>query len=175
MRTRITFFGAVALVLTLGAAVPQFGQDAATASSDADGAKHSLAIKLLRAINTAELAYRTNYGSYARWEDLASSREFTNLGTSLPAGNQARLADAHFSEGPEILPGWSLRLDVTHGGEGYDLLLEDTTDKTAATQQQPTSVASSGKAKRSTARFEFDVKTKSKTSRAHTPTRSLGS
>ena len=122
MRTRITFFGAVALVLTLGAAVPQFGQDAATASSDADGAKHSLAIKVLRAINTAELAYRTNYGSYARWEDLASSREFTNLGTSLPAGNQARLADAHFSEGPEILPGWSLRLDVTHGGEGYDLL-----------------------------------------------------
>jgi hypothetical protein len=130
MRTGITFFGAVALVLTMGAAVPQFGQDAATASSDADGAKHSLAIKVLRAINTAELAYRTNYGSYARWEDLASSREFTNLGTSLPAGNQARLADAHFSEGPEILPGWSLRLDVTHGGEGYDLLLEDTTDKT---------------------------------------------
>ena len=130
MRTRIAFFGAVTLVLTLGAAIPQFGQDAATASSDAESAKHNLAIKVLRVINTAELAYRTNHGFYAPWEDLASSEEFTNLGTTLPAGNQAQLADAHFSKGPEILPGWSLRLDVTDGGEGYDLLLEDTTDKT---------------------------------------------
>jgi hypothetical protein len=130
MRTRITFFGAVILALTLGAAIPQFGQDAATASSDADSAKHRLAIKALRAINTAELAYRTNRGSYAPWEDLVNSEEFTNMRTTLAAGNQAPLAGAHFSKGPEILPGWSLCLDVTGGGECYDLLLEDTTDKT---------------------------------------------
>jgi hypothetical protein len=28
------------------------------------------------------------------------------------------------------LPGWSLRLNLTKDGAGYDLMLEDTTDKT---------------------------------------------
>jgi hypothetical protein len=27
------------------------------------------------------------------------------------------------------LPGWTLRLNVTSDGKGYDVLLEDTTDK----------------------------------------------
>ena len=30
---------------------------------------------------------------------------------------------------PEILSGWSLRLNVTTDGKGYDLILEDMTDK----------------------------------------------
>jgi hypothetical protein len=38
-------------------------------------------------------------------------------------------ATAHFMKSPEILPGWTLRLNVTQGGKGYDLLLEDATDK----------------------------------------------
>jgi hypothetical protein len=40
------------------------------------------------------------------------------------------LVDARFSNGPDILPGWSLRLNLTADGQAYDLLLEDLTDKT---------------------------------------------
>jgi hypothetical protein len=44
--------------------------------------------------------------------------------------NDTPLYGARFAKGPEILPGWTLRLDLTDGGKGYNLLLEDTTDKT---------------------------------------------
>jgi hypothetical protein len=47
MRTRMVFCGAVFLALTLTTAMPQFGQDAKMALSDADHAKHSLAISIL--------------------------------------------------------------------------------------------------------------------------------
>jgi hypothetical protein len=130
MRTGITFFGAVALVLAMGAAVPQFGQDAATASSDADGAKHSLAIKVLRAINTAN--WPTGQTTVPMlggkiWQAAGNLRTWERA--CLPEIRHG-LPTRIFPRGPEILPGWSLRLDVTDGGEGYDLLLEDTTDKT---------------------------------------------
>jgi hypothetical protein len=39
------------------------------------------------------------------------------------------LAKAPLSSGPEILPGWSLRLNVTADGKAYDVLFEDTTDQ----------------------------------------------
>jgi hypothetical protein len=39
------------------------------------------------------------------------------------------LATAKFAATPEILPGRSLRLNLTADGQAYDLLLEDTTDK----------------------------------------------
>jgi hypothetical protein len=130
MRTGIPFFGAVALVLAMGAAVPQFGQDAATASSDADGAKHSLAIKVLRAINTAN--WPTGQTTVPMlggkiWQAAGNLRTWERA--CLPEIRHG-LPTRILPRGPEILPGWSLRLDVTDGGEGYDLLLEDTTDKT---------------------------------------------
>ncbi len=43
--------------------------------------------------------------------------------------NEPQLANAHFSKRPEILPGWTLRLNVSSDGKGYDVLLEDKTDK----------------------------------------------
>jgi hypothetical protein len=35
----------------------------------------------------------------------------------------------HLSAGPEVLPGWNLRLNVHAGGQGYDVLLKDLSDK----------------------------------------------
>jgi hypothetical protein len=32
---------------------------------------------------------------------------------------------------PEVLPGWSLRLNVRGDGQAYDLMLEDVTNKQA--------------------------------------------
>jgi hypothetical protein len=62
---------------------------------------------------------------YARKDVLLASGEFkAKWLTKIES-----LAKAPVSSGPELLPGWSLRLNVTTDGQGYDLLLEDTTDK----------------------------------------------
>jgi hypothetical protein len=129
MRTRIIFCGAVFLFLTLTTAMPQFGQNAKNEPPDADQARHMIAISLLRAINTLEAALRMQNGSYATWNELLSSQEFTEDMAKCITESGMPLEGAHFAKSPEILPGWSLRLNLTDGGEGYDLLLEDTTDK----------------------------------------------
>jgi hypothetical protein len=117
------------LALLLGPFTLQYAQNAPTHSVDSDHAKRSLAINLLRAINTAEMNYRQNHGSFAPWEVLVASEEFTNRGMKWAARNDPQLANVHLSNGSEILPGWKLRLDLTADGKGYDVLLEDTTDK----------------------------------------------
>jgi hypothetical protein len=33
-----------------------------------------------------------------------------------------------YGRGPEIVPGWKLRLNLSKDGKAYDLLLEDVTD-----------------------------------------------
>jgi hypothetical protein len=129
MRTRIAFCGAVLLALTLTVAMPQFGQSTKNEPSDADQTRHLMAISLLRAINTLEAALRMKNGSYATWNELLSSQEFTEDMAKCITESGMPLEGAHFAKSPEILPGWSLRLNLTDGGECYDLLLEDTTDK----------------------------------------------
>jgi hypothetical protein len=86
------------------------------------------ALGLLRTINTAELVERNKYGSYASWQILlAHHGEYFNewLARNYPQADNVRLADI-----PEILPGLNLRLNAHADGQGYDVLLEDTTDKT---------------------------------------------
>jgi hypothetical protein len=129
MRTRIIFCGAVLLALTLTTAMPQFGQNAKNEPPDADQARHMMAISLLRSINTLESALRMKNGSYATWNELLTSQEFKEDMAKCITESGMPLAGAHFAKSPEILPGWSLRLNLTSGGKGYDLLLEDTTDK----------------------------------------------
>jgi len=130
MRNKAIASIAVLLALTLGVAASLRSQNAPARSSDAEHAKHSLAISLLRAINTAEADYKIKHGTYATWESLAASGEFLERGLKRAARNEPQLAGVKLSNGTEILPGWTLRLNLTADGKGYDLLLEDTTDKT---------------------------------------------
>ena len=97
--------------------------------SGPDHAKHSLAINLLRAINTAENDYQQKHGAYAPWDTLLNSEEFTQYGIKLAARNEPKLGTVHLSNGPEILTGWRLRLDLTAESKGYNVILEDTEDK----------------------------------------------
>ena len=127
MRTRIVFLGVVVVAMTLGAAIPQYGQNAVVEPTDADS-RHSMAVGLLRSINTVEAGYRVGHGSYVSWDDLLASKEFVEFEKECLA-HIPEFATAHFAKGPEILPGWRLRLNLTQGGQGYDLLLEDATDK----------------------------------------------
>lgn len=130
MRTRpITL---IASLLILAAAGSSVGRNTAAQTSDADNAKHTVAISLLRNINTIELTHKFKHGgSYATWDALLASDEFpASKVIALLAKIDPQLANAQFSNGPEILPGWSLRLNLTADGQAYDLLLEDLTDKT---------------------------------------------
>ena len=84
-----------------------------------------LAVSLLRTINTAEVTYKYSHaGKYAVWDELLESAEF---GASKVATNMSKLdpqlGNAQFAAGAEILPGWSLRLDVAADGQKYDLML----------------------------------------------------
>ena len=125
MRTRFAILSVASVTLLLATAGRLRSQNAPHSPSDADRAKHVLAISVLRSLNTAELEYKNSHGMYAGKDVLLASDGFK--GKWMPKIES--VAKAPLSSGPEILPGWSLRLNVTTDGQGYDLLLEDTTDK----------------------------------------------
>jgi hypothetical protein len=118
----------VLLVVTLGIANSLRSQDAPAKPSDTDHAKRSLAVNLLRAINTVEVTHKMQHGAFLSKDDLLASEEFSSYMTRA-ARNNPQLAGAHLSNGPEILPGWALRLNISADGQSYDVMLEDTTDK----------------------------------------------
>lgn len=122
----------IVTLLLAAALAPSFSQNAPNPAQDPVSARHMLAVSLLRNINTAEVVYKYKHnGLYAAWDVLLASEEFRS-GKSIQwvAKIDPELANAQFSTGPEILPGWSLRLNLTADGQAYDLLLEDLTDKT---------------------------------------------
>jgi len=136
MRKRLVLASTMLLALLLWPLTHEHAQNAPPGSGDSDHAKQGLAINILRAINTAEVSYRHNNGEYAPWAILVGSWGFSGrqaiLGSNLAIapGTNPQFPNLHFSRGPEILPGWRLRLDLTDDRKGYDVLLEDTTDKT---------------------------------------------
>ena len=132
------------LLVLLVVQTPQFGQDTSTDLGKAH--RRQLAISLLRTINTAEVTYHSENGSYATWQTLLSSHrqyfdEFlarnrvVNFVKGRETSDTVRLQPIfalHFNDPPEILHGWNLRLNVHSDGQGYDLLLIDMTDEKCA-------------------------------------------
>jgi hypothetical protein len=116
----------ILIAVVIGSFKFQYAQNSA---GDSDLAKQNLAVNLLRAINTAERAYHQNHGAFTSWATLATSDEFTKTGMKWAARHNPQLAKLRLSSGPDILPGWKLRLDLTSDRNGYDVLLEDAADK----------------------------------------------
>src|ERR1700738_3906703 len=130
MRKRTVWVALVMAGLVLIVAVPQRGQTAPGQSSDDNArARRRVAVNTLRAINKVEYEYRSMHGTYASWDVIAVSKEFSGRLMFFSALNEPQLANARVSKRPEILPGWTLRLNVSSDGKGYDVLLEDETDK----------------------------------------------
>jgi len=127
------------LLVLLVVQTPQFAQNTSTDPGKAH--VHQVAISLLRLINTAEVTYHTENGSYTRWQTLLSSypKQFDEFLARHSVVNfefgqpdtvtRHILPGRQFNEPPEILPGWNLRLNVHSDGQGYDLLLRDMTDE----------------------------------------------
>jgi hypothetical protein len=121
--------GSFTAVLSLSLAAGAGSQSNAPISAGQENARRDLAVEVLRGINTAELNNKMVRGGYVTWETLMANGDFTASGSTwLPQGD-ARFAQLKFSKGAQILPGWSLRLDVAEHGKAYDLVLEDLTDE----------------------------------------------
>jgi hypothetical protein len=121
MNKRLVFLRTILLVSLLGVPIPQFAQDTRQVL-------RSVAIGFLRTINTAEVGELHKYGAYSPWPTLLAhqSKFFDDWVARFFSENP----NAHFGDMPEILPGWSLRLNVHADGKGYDVRLQDMTDKT---------------------------------------------
>ncbi len=114
-------------------------QDTAKSVEPSRRSQQELAVGLLRSINTAEQSYHYRTGAFAAWPVLLvnerrllgnkfSMSAYPGL-TESPAFD-GRFANSKLTAGPQILPGWNLRLNVHADGQGYDVLLVDLTDKT---------------------------------------------
>ena len=117
------------LVLALGTLASQFALDASTRAqkSNQESSDHTLLHGFLRTINTAEAGEFSEYGSYASWPTLlAHQQEYLNAWLATYYSQEPKV---HFGGLPEILPGLNLRLNAHADGRGYDVLLEDATDK----------------------------------------------
>lgn len=127
MKKHLVLLSALVLVLTLGFLTPQFAQDTPNSPVKPDHERRALAIGLLRTINTIEVTEISTYGSYASWEALVAHQTaylqkwFVRFSPQEAGRNLADL--------PEVMPGWNLRLNAHPDGKGYDVMLEDITDK----------------------------------------------
>ena len=128
MRKRCAIVVAVSSVLFLVFPFSQRAQNSPAKADNSQHAKRSFAINLLRAINTAEMAYRDKHGSFANWHDLRNSEEFTANGLKWAARQEPQLSLVQLSDGSQVAPGWSLRFNLIADSRGYDVLLEDTTE-----------------------------------------------
>jgi hypothetical protein len=121
--------GALLLALLL-AAGQQAGwpQKGPTPAADRERERRSFAQNLARAINAAEADYWKQHGAYANWDTLMGLGYFSPNGTKWASPEFPTVAHALYGSGPEIVPGWRLRLRLSNGNKAYDALIEDVTD-----------------------------------------------
>jgi hypothetical protein len=137
MKTRRVAWSSVFFVpvFTFGMLLPQFAQDnpANAEKAEQNSERRALLIGFVRTINTDEVTESSKYGSYGSWPTLLEHQADSLNGWVARFYPQG--ANLHFAELPNVLPGWSLRLNAHGDGQGYDLLVEDTTDNQGYTVQ----------------------------------------
>ena len=109
--------GTVLLLMFLVILPPQFPQNASPAPENPDLERRAQALGCIRTINTVEVSELTDYGSYAGWETLLAHQPDINQ-----CAQKYGLKLGHL---PEVLPGLSLRLNVSADRKGYDLVVRD--------------------------------------------------
>jgi len=103
-------------------------QKGATPTAGREQERRSFAINLTRAIQKAQVDFKAKHGAYANWDSLIGNGYFTSTGTKWASPDFPTVGQALYGSGPEVVPGWRLRLNVSRNGNAYDLLLEDVTD-----------------------------------------------
>ena len=110
MRFKLATAGSLLIVsLTVGGS-PNKGQDQNHSSTvrGPDKQERTFAVNLVRAINTAEMAYRDKEGgSFAEWNALSASQGFKQAIDNF-SRDVSGLKDLDLSAPAEITPGWGL-------------------------------------------------------------------
>ena len=96
--------------------------------SDRERGRQSFAQNLARAINAAEADYFKKHGVYASWDTLVGQGDFSSTGTKWASEEFPTVAHALYGSGPEIVPGWRLRLHLAKGDKAYVAVVEDVND-----------------------------------------------
>jgi type II secretory pathway pseudopilin PulG len=118
--------GVCSIAALVGAAASPQKVSIAPASRERE--RQSFAVNLTRAINNAEQNYKNKNDKYADWTTLTGNGDFTETGTKWAPTGFPTVSHAMYARGAEIVPGWKLRLNLSHEGKAYDLTLEDATD-----------------------------------------------
>jgi hypothetical protein len=119
----------LAVILISALARPVLPQKAPPlAPATRENQRRSFVVNVLRAINASEHDYKTKHGTFANWEALFNNGYFSSSGTKFISEEYPTVAHALYGLGPEIVPGWRLRLNISNNGQSYDALLEDVTD-----------------------------------------------
>jgi hypothetical protein len=124
---RIFIVIALALVFPLFTS-PTLAQKNSPSVPDRERERRSLALNVVRAINTAEANYKRTHGTFATWDQFIANGDFSETGTKWSSESFPTVAHAMYGSGPEIVPGWKLRLQVSKDGNAYDVTLQDATD-----------------------------------------------
>ena len=125
MKKHRLILGTGVALLFLGFLTPQFAQDSSTGREKPDFERRALAVGFMRTINTAEVTELYKFGSYAPWETLLAHYSENMNGWLARYFPQV----ARFTDSPEVLPGYSLRLDIHADRRGYDVRVQDLQDK----------------------------------------------
>ena len=102
-------------------------------NSDRQSTLHALMVAFVRTTVTAEASHQAGHGAYVSWQALLENPEqqqYLNdwLARFYPEF-YPNVANMHFANAPEVLPGLKLRLIVAPDGQSYVLVVEDATDK----------------------------------------------
>lgn len=122
--------------LPLGALTTQFAHEAAKGSEIADqqSSLRGLMAAFVRTINTAEVSYHAEVGSYGSWQTLLGNQEEQEYLNGWLAQFYPQFyphaAKVQFSPLPAVLPGLNMRLNVAPDGQSYMVFAEDAADKT---------------------------------------------
>lgn len=128
MRKNLQKGGWLLMLLLLAGQQASWSQKGTTPAVDRERERRSFAQNFARALNAAEADYFKKHGVYANWETLVSLGDFSSSGTKWASSDFPTVAHALYGSGPEIVPGWRLRLHLSNGDKAYDAVIEDVTD-----------------------------------------------
>lgn len=77
-----------------------------------------MGIEVVRNIETAEVEHKAWHGAFADWGELYSAPD-----------EQKRWQSLQVSAGPEVIPGWKLKLVASADGEHFEVSLQNIADK----------------------------------------------
>ena len=128
IKKRLVFSG-VLLIFLPGIISSQDAQESPAVPQNFEQPGHRTAVALVRTINTAEVVDHSTYGSFSSWEILMSHNQQYFDDFAAMRVHRQQIPNSKFGEPPEVLPGWNLRLNLHSDGQGYDLMLQDMTEK----------------------------------------------